>query len=69
MKVRIEGNELIISIPVEKELKPSSTGKALIVASSHGFVRTDAVIDGDNVAVSVNAVVRVPKGNNKGSGA
>jgi hypothetical protein len=69
MKVRIEGDELIISIPMEKELKPSSTGKVLIVASTYGFTRTDAVIDGNNVVVNVNAVVRVPKGDIKRSGA
>ena len=65
MKVRIENGELIIVIPLEKEPRPSSTGKLMIVASSCGFVRTDAIIDGQNVGVSVNAVVKVPKPNKK----
>lgn len=63
MNVKIENNELTIVIPMESELRPSSTGKALIVASTYGFTPTDAVIDGNKVAVSVNAVVRVPKAN------
>ncbi len=62
MRAEIMENELVIVIPLEKEPRLSSTGKTLIVASSCGFARTDAVIGGKNVAVSVNAVVRVPKG-------
>lgn len=62
MNARVEGSELVISIPLEKELRPSSTGKTLIVASTNGFAATDAVIGGKPVSVSVNAIIRTGAG-------
>lgn len=36
----------------------SSTGKAFVVASSHGFVPTSVIVDGKPVAISLNATIR-----------
>ena len=57
MKVTIEKNELVIRIPLQKPT-PSKSGKTLVVATTGGFVQTDAKVDGKPVAVSLNATVR-----------
>lgn len=56
MKVTIEGNELVIRMPLENPT-PSASGKTLVVASSHGNVKTSAVIDGKPVTVGLNAYI------------
>ena len=43
MEAKIENNELVIRIPLEKP-KPSSSGKTLIVASTGGNVETDVEV-------------------------
>ena len=57
MKVSIEKDELVIRIPLQKPT-PSKSGKTLIVATTGGFVQTEAKVDGKVVAVSVNATIR-----------
>lgn len=62
MNVKIEGKELVIRIPVNDPLEPSSTGKTLLVASTHGNKETDTLVDGTKVIVSVNAYIKKKKG-------
>ena len=57
MKVSIEKDELVIRIPLQKPT-PSKSGKTLVVATTGGFVQTDARVDGKVVAVSINATIR-----------
>ena len=57
MKATIEGNELVIRLPLNRPPVPSSSGKTLVVASTRGNRQTDAVIDGRPVVVGVNAYV------------
>src|SRR5438067_2103566 len=45
MTATIENNEWVIRVPLQ-EPTPSSSGKTLIVASSHGNQTTTAMIDG-----------------------
>lgn len=54
MKVSIEGQELVIRLPLQRPT-PSATGKTLIVASTHGNKPSEAQIDGKPVVVGVNA--------------
>lgn len=49
---------LVIRIPVNSNPPPSSSGKTLTVASTHGFQTTPVTIDGKPVKVSLNASVR-----------
>jgi hypothetical protein len=56
MKVSIEGNDLIIRIPMTKPT-PSSTGKTLSVASSGGSKATEATVNGKPVVVNLNAYI------------
>jgi hypothetical protein len=57
MKAEIKGNELIITIEMQKPT-PSASGKTLVVASSHGNQTTTAVINGKPVVVGLNAYIK-----------
>ncbi len=57
MKAEIKGGNLLITIPVEKTLAPSASGKTLVVASSRGNKETDAVVNGKRVVIGLNAYV------------
>jgi hypothetical protein len=54
----IKNGELIIRIPVEKELQASKSGKTLLVATTHGNHATTATVQGKPVVVSVNAYIK-----------
>ncbi len=56
MKVSIEKSELVIRIPLE-EPTPSQSGKNMIVATTHGNVKTDCQHPKSKkpLTVSVNA--------------
>lgn len=56
MEVTIEKDELVIRCPLQ-DPKPSSTGKTLVVASSHGNVKTSAMVDGKRLVVGFNAYI------------
>ena len=58
MDARIEGNYLIISVPLQSPTPSKSSGKTLLVASSHGNVPTSAIINGKPVIVGLNAYIR-----------
>ncbi len=57
MKVEIKGNELIITVEMQKPT-PSASGKTLVVASSHGNQITSAMIDSKPVVVGLNAYIK-----------
>jgi hypothetical protein len=54
----IEGEYLVIRVPMNTRPTPSSTGKTLVIASSHGNKQTDLEIDGKPVVVGVNAYIQ-----------
>jgi hypothetical protein len=60
MKATIEGNELVIRLPLNKSPVLSSSGKTLVVASTHGNRTTEAVVNGQPVIVGVNAYIQRP---------
>lgn len=55
MKVEIVGTNLVITAPIKKV--PSKSGKSILVASSGGNKPTEAVVDGKNVTVGLNAYI------------
>jgi len=55
---KIEGNELVIRLPLHPTPVRSASGKTLVVASSHGNKRTGATIHGQPVIVGVNAYLQ-----------
>jgi hypothetical protein len=60
MKATIENGELVIRLPLNKTPVPSMSGKSLVVASTHGNQKTDAVINGQPVVIGVNAYIARP---------
>ena len=54
----IEGEFLVIRVPMNAKPTPSSTGKTLVVASSHGNKQTDLEVQGKPVVVGVNAYIQ-----------
>ena len=57
MKVEIKDNKLFIEIDLEKPT-PSSSGKTIIVASTHGNTVTAAEVDGKPVTIGLNAYIK-----------
>ncbi len=57
MTAVIKDGKLVITIDVQQPQR-SASGKTLVVASSHGNQKTDAVVDGQPVVVGVNAYIR-----------
>jgi hypothetical protein len=53
----VEGEYLVIRVPMNAKPTPSSTGKTLVVATSHGNKQTEVEIDGKPLFVGVNAYV------------
>ena len=58
LTAKIEGNELVIRLPLNPTPVLSATGKSLVVASSHGNKQTEATINGQPIMVGVNAYIR-----------
>ena len=57
MEVEIKDNKLHIEIDLETPT-PSSSGKTLVVASTHGNTVTNAMIDGKPVIIGLNAYIK-----------
>lgn len=57
MKAEIKGGKLIIEIDLDKERKPSASGKSIVVASTRGNLTTSTMVDGKPLVVAVNAYV------------
>ena len=60
MKVSIQNGELVIRLPLNQPPVPSASGKTLVIASTRGNQRSDAVVDGQPVIVGVNAYIARP---------
>jgi len=56
---RIEGDELVIRLPMNEKPERSTSGKTLVVASTHGNKETDCVVQGKKVIVGVNAYIPI----------
>jgi hypothetical protein len=57
LKATIDGNELVIRVPLNATPIASASGKTLVVASSHGNQKTEAMVNGQQVVVGVNAYI------------
>jgi hypothetical protein len=58
LTAKIEGNELVIRLPLNPTPVLSSSGKTFVVASSHGNKQTEAKVNGQSVIVGVNAYIQ-----------
>jgi len=57
MQVTTKENMLYITIPLQNP-KPSRRGKTLLVATTNGFVRTSAEVNGKVISINLNATIR-----------
>ena len=57
LTARIEGNDLVIRLPLNPTPVLSATGKTLVIASSHGNRPTRADVQGQPVIVGVTAYI------------
>lgn len=57
MEAKIENGKLIVMIDLQ-DPTPSASGKTLVVASTHGNVKTDCVINGKPVVIGLNAYIK-----------
>jgi hypothetical protein len=57
MTAEIKDGNLIITIPLEKPT-PSASGKTLVVASTHGNMKTSAMVEGKPIIIGVNAYIK-----------
>ena len=57
MTASIEGEFLVIRVPLNPIPTPSTSGKTLVVASSHGNKETEVEVQGKRVYIGVNAYV------------
>jgi hypothetical protein len=57
----MENGEPVIRLPLNRTPVPSGSGKTLVIASSHGNRRTDAVVNGQPVVGGVNAYITRPR--------
>jgi len=57
LKVEIKDNKLFIEIDLEKPT-PSSSGKTLVVASTHGNIVTTAKVDDKPITLGLNAYIK-----------
>ena len=58
MKAEIRDGKLILTMDIEKEPRPSASGKTIVIASTHGNQSTTAQWDGKTVVVGCNAYVK-----------
>ena len=57
MTTEIKDGKLVITIDLQ-EPKASTSGKTLLVATTNGFKKTEAVLNGKEVSVAVNATIK-----------
>lgn len=57
MKVEIKDGNLVITLPMAANPVASASGKTLVVASTHGNVKTEVQVNGKPVVVGVNAYI------------
>lgn len=61
MTASIKGKKLVVEIDLNGEPTPSSSGKTLVVASSHGNQPTEAKINDCPVVIGLNAYIKPKK--------
>ncbi|HEY1171087.1 MAG TPA: hypothetical protein VGH19_06910 [Verrucomicrobiae bacterium] len=57
MQAKVEGKNLVITIPLQTPTL-SASKKTLVVASTHGNIVSQAVVDGKPVTIGLNAYIK-----------
>ncbi|HEX4129876.1 MAG TPA: hypothetical protein VHZ24_07525 [Pirellulales bacterium] len=54
---KIDGNALVIRVPMNEKIEQSATEKSLVVASTRGNKVTECVVPGKEMIVDLNAYI------------
>lgn len=57
-KIDKDRRVLVLEIDMEAQLRPSTSGKTLVVASTRGNQKTDLEVDGKPVIIGLNAYIK-----------
>jgi hypothetical protein len=57
MRATVEGNELVIRIPMLSEPTRSKSGKTMLVATTNGNVMTEATVNRKPITIGLNAYI------------
>jgi len=57
MQATIKDGNLIIAIPLQTPTPSKSSGKTLVVATTHGNCKTDVQVNGKPVTIGLNAYI------------
>lgn len=58
MKAEIKGDNLVITIPLDKTGVKSKTGKTRVHASTHGNIATSVLVNDQPLTIGLNAYTR-----------
>ena len=62
LTARITGKDgekkLQVTIDLEEEIRPSASGKTMVVATSHGNQATTVIVDGKPLTIGLNAYIK-----------
>lgn len=61
VKMNEKKTELTITIPVNAKPEPSATGKTLLVASTHGTMKSEIMVDGKPLQINLSAYIKADK--------
>jgi hypothetical protein len=57
VQVTIKDGNLIVAVPLQTPTPSKSSGKTLVVASTHGNVKTTVEVNGKPVTIGLNAFI------------
>lgn len=57
LEAKIEDGHLLLKIPLKKEPVKSTSGKSVVIASTHGNQKTECRLNGQVITVGVNAFI------------
>lgn len=58
MKAEIKDGKLVLTLDINAELEPSTSGKTLVVASTHGTFKTGLKHNGKEICISSTAYIK-----------
>ena len=58
MNATLNGTNLVLTIPLKTQPSLSKSGKALVIASTAGWFATGLTLQGREICISANAVIK-----------
>lgn len=56
--IEVSEGKVVITLPVEKPLQPSKSGKSLVIASTRGNMVTSSLVNNKPVWMGVNVYIK-----------